>query len=428
MRRLIVWVCNAVVAVLSVLAVLGYFFAPVWQVKASYKVSAEDFEKMMSNAEDLDVDFKEAIGDGVEISLLLRVDADILIDSIGSDADAVAGKFIDANVDSIVDQFNKSLDEILPKVVNSVAKKTVKNAINDRVEEYLKSQNPEFSEDVSQKLAVAGVDDEYISQEVGKVIDEINSEGATKDSVSDTIVGVVETTYEKLAQSDDPDFQGVTLSDEDKAEIRSNVSEAISEMADEDGNIDIDRLMDQLILDALRGLNKEEEGEEPVAAIELLASTDEDLKAEIKEEVRRYITDLIPSSANNVMVWVFRGLFILVAFSMLPWVYVLIKLIVKLCKLERRNPTVRLALPIWLGWLPFLILACVPSLAFRFLPKLINLARVLPEGFALENLSISFMSSGWIAALAAGICLVISIYFMVMRRTFKRAEKERTND
>lgn len=437
MRKAIVWVCNVLVAVLSVLAILGYFGAPVWRVSVSYKVDAETFEKMMSNMDNLDVDFKEAIGDGVEIGLLLQIDMNVLISSIGQNADAVADKFIDSNVNSIVDQLNKSLDEILPKVVKSVAKKAVTDAINDQVRQYLQSQNPEFSEDVSQKLAAVGVDDEYISQEVGKVIDEINSENATKESVSDKVVSVVETTYEKLAQSDDPDFQGATLSEEDKAEIRNNVSETIADMADENGNIDIDRLMDQLILDALRGIKNEEEkhGEENTVAIELLAATEEedlkteeeDLKAEIKKEVKTYITDLIPSSANDIMIWVFRGLLILVAFSMLPWVYILIKLLVKLCTLERRNPTVRLALPIWLGWLPFLILAGIPSLAFWIFtkwPDLVNIASIIPGEFGLESLSISFMSSGWIAALAAGICFVISIFFMVMRRQFKKNERK----
>lgn len=468
-KRIVVWCFNIVVAILCVLSIACYFFGPVWKVEVSYLVTPDTIKKiapdemldgdnfLLSGATSgetapLSIPLTDIIPEeGEVISLSLNIGASDLFGAIGSLSrhdDSMVNDLVNRNVSGIVEQLSGKISVVTRKVVQSVAKETVKSEVKSNVKKFLESNSgsPVAEEEVAQKLDELGFTDEYIDDKVASLVDSFYEENATVDTVTDKVMATVDEVYNDFQENAQElegyeEFADFELTEEDKEEIRENVQQVLEELAAEDGAINPDDIINRFLNEALGEMNKsggteneEEGGNVPASLVSPLAdeggqSAPEeqtpqggtDAKAQLIESLRKLIMDSIPAEINHYLSIGFVALAALALFSMLPWLYVLIKLVVKLC--THGIPTVKLAVPIWLGWLFFLFLVGLPSLALMIVSSF-GAKLPLPAEFwdIYGGLSISITSITWITAIAAIVCFVISIFYMVMRRKIKREE------
>lgn len=408
MKKFIVWVFNAVVALMSILAIICYFIGPVWEIDVKYSMSANQLNEMVgSNLSDYDVEFDE----GIEVSLGLKIDMDVLMSTLGAASEATVQKIVDNNVDNIVKQLKGTINSVSKSVVKSVASKVIGDKVHEQVKELLKDGS---EEEIEQKLNAAGIDDDYIATQTGNLIDSIFAENASVDKVTDQVIHTVEDVCDKLVKSGDPSFSNAKVSEENKDSIRSTVEDALSSFAESDGSISMEDYINNLIVDALRSMNGSRSNEGKVALLAAESNNDK-----LVNEVRAVIEDMIPDEIVSILSYALMGVLGLVLISALTWIYILIKLLVKLITFSKSEPTVKLKLPIILGWLPFLILTAVPTLVLTIAPDLLT-----KINSHLAGLSLSFASFGWLALLSACVCFVISIFYMVVRKASKKTKKE----
>lgn len=208
------------------------------------------------------------------------------------------------------------------------------------------------------------------------------------------------------------------MTDADKAEIENNISEALSMIADEDGNLNVDDFVSSLLLEFLRS-SKNEEGTNGESGAFALLSADstgkdsggdsvtdeEDVQQELKNELKQYLMDHLPEGTADNVVLALRIICGVLCFVMFTWAYLVLKILVKLFA---KNPAIKLKLPIWLGWLPFLLLVLLPMGAIAlfkaspaFLVNLMTAETMAEITETLSALSLSFGSSGWVS-FAAG--------------------------
>lgn len=450
LAKLIVWICNIAVAVLSVLAIVCYFFAPFWEVSVTYSLKPDDLKSVIP--QDVNVDPAEILGeDGLPIGVSLQIHAADLFHSFGGDAEAVVEPLIDNNVKRIVSELTGTLNGVIETAVRVVAKNTVKDEVHSNVQKYIddlvqgdSSIAPDTT--ASQVLEDLGITEDYIGQKTNDVIDAIYDENATVDSVTDTIMDTVDTLFEDLSSNaaeheQYSDFTDFELAPETREEIESNVRDTLTELAAEDGSIDPQELIDRLLKEYLSNAQGSggstgkalpaaplaaEEGADGEGAGGEPATPTPDDDASLDSLVKDFVMKLIPAQMSSIIVYAMWAMLGTMVLSMLTWIYILIKLIVKLAT-GSENPTVKLALPIWLGWLPYLIFAGIPSIAFLLLPTILgNLSGVLPPELAniLGSMQVNITSIGWVALLCAAICFAISIFYMVMRRKFKKWKSE----
>ena len=429
--KLFVWICNLIVVVLAVLSITSFFFAPFLVVNIEYTLTESDIKKMIGDK--FDFELKE----GIPVKASVKFETDVLLRSFDSDVDATVDRMIASNVDSLVEQITASLSGSTRKVVEAVAKGVVTTQVRNHVKDFLSKKNTEteYSDDeITQRLERAGVTDEYLESKTQEVLDFIYDGHANVDSVGDKVIETVNETYSKLAQSGDEDFADAALTEEEEASLRSSIKESLDMLADDNGNLDPDEFITQLLLELMRSLNGEEGGEKtasvPAAPLcvsrSITAFADEptgnesSAQEEIKAEVRAYLAGLIPEETTSIIVWVLRGFCIVFLLSSLAWLYIVLKILIKF--ITRKNPLVKLKAAIWLGWLPFLLLVCVLSLALW----IVGMTPLAAEGGMLAFLNmfseISFSSIGWIAGVSAGLCFVLSIFYSILRR------KERKNN
>lgn len=470
-KRLLVWCFNALVAILCVLSIVCYFFAPVWKVEVTYKVTPDTIKQIAPDMVDGDnfqfsgsssgetasisIPLTDIIPEeGEDISLSLNVGATDLFKAIGSLSrhdDSMVNDLVNRNVSGIVEQLSGKISVVTRKVVQSVAKETVKSEVKSNIKKFLESNSGTTvaEEEVAAKLDELGFTDDYIDDKVTALVDSFYEENATVESVTDKVMATVDEVYgdfQTNAQGLEgyEEFADYELSEEDKEEIRENVQKVLEDFAAEDGSLDPDDIINRLLNEALKKMNPggetgnekagQEGGNVPASLVSPLAELADDgeqpapgeqtpqsgtdTKAELVESLRKLIMDKIPAEINQYLSIAFVALAALAVFSMLPWLYILIKLVVKLC--THGIPTVKLALPIWLGWLFFLLLVGVPNIALLILPKLSFLPAEFLEIYG--GLSVSITSITWITAVSALICFAISIFYMVMRRKIKREE------
>ena len=410
MKKTVVWVMNIVVTVLALLAMLCYFMGPVWEIQVTYPLPAEVVDQMLeSSLSEYDVEVDE----DVDLNFGLKIQMDMLLSAIGANADATVQKIIDGNVDSIAEQLKGAISSFSRSIVEKVVQKVVTDRIHEEVNRIM--QNEDDAE-TTRKLEAAGINDEYIAQKTEAIYDCMLAENAKVDDVAEIVIETVEEVYVKLADSGEFGFDTAELTDSDKNMIREQVQDVFEAFSRADGSIAFEDYINQLVIDALRSINAgdgNDEGRISLLAIE--ASSEDELTA----EVRIMIEGLIPEELAPILFYVMLGLLGLVLISMLSWAYILIKLLVKLIAIRRSNPTVKLKVPIIFGWLPYLILDAIPTLVFLFVPDL--LAKF---GLEVAGLSVSFASIGFIAAISAAVCFVISIFYMIVRKSFKKEKQQ----
>lgn len=439
-----VWICNVLVALLAAASIACYFLGDFWKVNISLTITKDMVSDMVasdsadSDAEWIQAELDDVIGeDGVTVELAFAVEAGDVIGSFTGDPAATVDALIGKNVESIVASLRGPLTEIAKGAAKTVAKTTVKDQVHKNVKDYLAQQGSDAVSDaeVAEKMETLGITDEYIGEKTDAIIESIFSEGSTVDSVTedimttiDTVLSDIRTNAAEHSAEDEmyADLVDLELSEEDRAAIREDISKAVGQLSESpDGTIDADALISSLIAQALAGgENGGNTGgaREPVTLADAPMSEDAAQKEqELEEQVKASILQMLPEGTHDSLIWVFRVMAILMAISMLSWVYILIKLLVKVFS-HPADPTVKLKCPIWLGWLPYLFCVGIPSIALMILPGMLQ---NLPAEAAslLTSLQLGVSSAGVIAAIAALVCFAISIFYMVVRKQFKREQK-----
>ena len=435
--RFTVFLFNILIALLSVAAVAALFFAPLWEIDVKYVMQKEVLEKILPE-EAKEVDLDEIVGDGIPLSLTVSVQTkDTIRSAVGKDARQSVTELIENNVDKVVDELAPTFDEIAEKIVRSTAKSTVRDAVNEQVKNFLQNAGSEATDErVSELLNQAGVDEEYINQKTDALLDAIYAENATVDGVSQKAVETVEEVFEKLDKSGVAEFQGAALTEENKEEIKNSIAEALSVIADENGNIDADDLAANLILEMLR--SSEDESEPAVAAMDFTTqetdsgSVEEDATEQLKAEVKQMIMEKLTDETLDGIVLALRIVFGVLCFTAFTWAWLIVKM---LFKAFSRNPAIKLKLPIWLGWLPFLALVLLPMgamLLVKAQPSFLdNLnGREMMESLStfFASASLSFSSAAWVAFAAAVVLIILSIPYGIFRRSLKRVKREDLDD
>ena len=431
--RFTVFLFNILIALLSVAAVAALFFAPLWEIDVKFVMQKEVLEKILPE-EAKEVDLDEIVGDGIPLSLTVSVQTkDTIRSALGKDARQSVTELIENNVDKVVDELAPTFDEIAEKIVRSTAKSTVRDAVNEQVKNFLQNAGSEATDErVSELLKQAGVDEEYINQKTDALLDAIYAENATVDGVSQKAVETVEEVFEKLDKSGVAEFQGAALTEENKEEIKNSIAEALSVIADENGNIDADDLAANLILEMLR--SSEDESEPAVAAMDFTTqetdsgSVEEDATEQLKAEVKQMIMEKLTDETLDGIVLALRIVFGVLCFTAFTWAWLIVKM---LFKAFSRNPAIKLKLPIWLGWLPFLALVLLPMGAMllvkaqpSFLVNLLGAEMMESLSTFFASASLSFSSAAWVAFAAAIALIILSIPYGIFRRRLKRAKRE----
>ena len=426
---------NVLFAIVCAAAIVMYFISPVWRIDVKANISNEMMHELTGGEID---DLNEALGeDGTDVSLSIALDSMAVAQCLMQwDAAAMVDDILDRNLDSLATQLVAVIEPIAKNTIKTQASSAVKTEIKNAVKDYLSSpENEKTEEEVNALLTEAGVTDTYIEEKTDAIIDRLYTNGSTVDGVVDEVMRTVDEVYADLTASNVEEFQDIALTEESRESIRNAVADIVTDYADENGYINPEEIVNRLVIEALQSMSGESSEEEGAGTAALTAASyaaaseaqqpadpsaqqpagSSGSNEQLKTELKNYLSEQLlegPAAPAVFLPFVMLGLGILLAISLLSWVYLLLKI---LFKTFMKNKYVKVKMPIILGWFLFLFLMLLPNLALTYIPTL--LAGVLPA----EILSVftmlsgtSFFSSAMYAAIAAAVLVVLCIPYRII--------------
>lgn len=452
--RFIAFICNIIISALCVTSIGSYFVLPFWKVEASYRIDKATLrsllEETLQNAEDdgTKIEISEAdlneLGEPI-IPLSISLKTTDVLSSLSGNAEETVNQILNVNVDSAVNGVMPELQKITKSVVKITSKSTIKETVKETVKDAILNKEGEKSDEelnnrVTEVLDSAGVTDEYISDKTDELVDLIYSANATVDNVAEKAAQTVDEVFNKLKNSEDDVLQDLNFSEEDKEELKDTMKDVLSNIANEDGTIDVNQFISGTLSSLLKGNGENNEGNRAETGVILTNSsisagndsTDqpktEDSTEELKAALREKIEEMIPENAVEQICNILKYVSYVLLFTFFTWGYLILKILVKL---TAKNNAIKLGLPIWLGWLPYLVLCLIPNGVIAllknppaFVANTLGADTMATLAKTFSSLTIQFSSGAWISFVVAIAFLLFALFFYrPLRKKLKKIAK-----
>ena len=483
-------ICNLIISVLCVLSIVAYFIMPFWKVELSYTLNADTIEDMMGdmmpensnsdeNSDDENSDeegmsftdgnqivmlssdsdeelsseeemMKEMVDDiigeeGITLEIGIELKTADLLGSLTGDSTEAVETMLGNIIDNLVDTIYEPVTEIISKTTKAVAKQAVKTTVRESIKTAFGDEKSE--EEVNQILTDAGISDEYIDDSLNDIMTKLES-GVEVEEISDDVVAMVQDAMGKLEDISDeyPEFEDMKLSEEDEEDLRAELEEMLTEIANEEGEINRDEVLADMLLQAMNESENSGEGEyddEGSAAIAPVkvtytasSSADEsgDTQGNSVEQLKTKIRDMIMEELGadeetvEMISMIMQILSYVILFTFFTWFYLILKILVKL---GAKNNAIKLKVPILFGWLPCLILVLIPSIAFSTLTNPDTLmsmgmgaAEVEEMVAMMGGINVKFVSGSIVSFVVAIVLfLFVIFYYGRLRRKLRKQIK-----
>lgn len=426
---------NVLFAIVCAAAIVMYFISPVWRIDVKANISNEMMHELTGGEID---DLNEALGeDGTDVSLSIALDSMAVAQCLMQwDAAAMVSDILDRNLDSLATQLVAVIEPIAKNTIKTQASSAVKTEIKNAVKDYLSSPENEVTEErVNELLTEAGVTDTYIEEKTDAIIDRLYTNGSSVDGVVDEVMTTVDEVYTDLTASNVEEFQDIALTEESRESIRNAVADIVTDYADENGYINPEEIVNRLVIEALQSMSGESSEEEGAGTAALTAASyaaaseaqqpadpsaqqpagSSGSNEQLKTELKNYLSEQLlegPAAPAVFLPFVMLGLGVLLAISLLSWVYLLLKI---LFKTFMKNKYVKVKMPIILGWFLFLFLMLLPNLALTYIPTMLagTLSAEVLSVFTMLT-GTAFFSSAMYAAIAAAVLIVLWIPYRII--------------
>lgn len=421
----VAFIFNVIITAICLASVLAYFVLPLWKVNVSCTLTSEMFRSITGESGENEELMKEIADElekkPIDAAFDITLKTKTFLASFASDGEKLVAEMVDYNAETLANQLSGTVKEVSKAAVRATAKNSLKETLKDGSAEY------------------QWKDEETVNAELDKLTDALMKDDATVSSVSDAAADAIANVYKSETGNDIPEA--------DKQAAKAEMEKMLKEVADENGNIDADKLITDMLAQMLSGNsgsgnneNGDDNGtgadKETAAATftaaqtsalfigtgeasgetagsggssgETTGSGEADSTQALKNSLTQAINEKIGGQMNTfLLVMKITGGVIL--FTLFTWAYIVLKI---LCKAATANPVVKLKLPIWLGWLPFLILYAVPT-------GVIKLAGSASAETAamFAGMNFSFFTCGVISALAV---LTLIIVWMPYHRLTQR--------
>ena len=485
-------ICNLIISVLCVLSILAYFVMPFWKVELSLTVNADTFETVMGdmmpnsnsdensdeeNSDEEGMSFKsgnkiamlasdsnatlsseeemmkeminDIVGeDGITLSISLELKTADLLGSLSGDSTEAVETMLGNIIENLVDTIYEPMTQIISGTTKAMAKMAVKTSVHESIKSAFGDEKSE--EEINEILTEAGITDEYIDSSLEDIMNKLNS-GVAVEDISKDVVDMVDDAMGKLEAMSKkyPEFEDMKLSKEDKEDFRTELEEMLMELANEEGEINLEEVLADLLLQAMEESENSGEGEydyedegsaviAPVKVAYTASSSDSGDSADnagssldqLKTKIRDMIMEELGADEETVemIAMLMQILSYVILFTFFTWFYLILKILVKM---GAKNNAIKLKVPILFGWLPCLVLVLLPTAAFSVMTNpdtLMSMGMSVTEveqmAATMSMIDVSFVSGSIVSfVVAVFLFLFVLFYYGRLRRKLRKQIK-----
>ncbi|MBO4262933.1 MAG: hypothetical protein J5903_04025, partial [Clostridia bacterium] len=265
--KVILRIMNLFITILSIVSIAAYFVYPLWKVEAEVKFTQElvtfmnekidegtDPENESEETQTIKDVLQSFADNNVSFGLKIELFSYEFINALVTQDSKPVESIIEKNLDGVLDGLTDDIKAAMKPAIKAVVKVTIKNKVKDTL-----TQNATEEYNVADVLEDIGVTDDYIDQKVDGIMESLFSEDATVDTVTEEVITVVDEVLDKLSDAETYKENVSALSEEQRAEIHEQVENVVNKvlgvLADDEGNINVEDFVSDLLIGALNGEN-----------------------------------------------------------------------------------------------------------------------------------------------------------------------------
>lgn len=438
-----IFIMNIIITLVCLISIAGYFMFPILDLNVSLHLNAQNIHDMTAPDEahpdsvEFDVEtIQEILGeDGVNVEIHLKLTSTDVLRAL----QVQDGHLTKNIIENTIKEFSTNLSDVFHILAINMSKVATKIVLTETVKSYAQEVLGEDAteEEINERLHSLGFTDELIDRETEKIIEVMYQEDATPEKVADTVEEIVVDVIQMFKDSGDEDFMDFEFTDDVKEEIHAGVEEVLKNFVNEDGYIDMNAFI-QDVLGAL--LNGEELPDFNIPtnfAVDEKEPSEDEIKTNeelILDIVHDKLVSQIPEETYILIDEIMSYIGILIIFTIGIWAYIILKIIVKM---GMRNNSVKIKAPIWFGSIPFTFFYLIPNLYIYLLNHMDILLGFIggaedPSNNAITTAMNAFNIKATSCSLISFICGVFLVFFSLFfygrtRRKLKReirAEKK----
>lgn len=380
---------NIIVAAVAIVGMLTLILGTFWSFEASYTMSNEDIQKIVS--ESAESSEEGATAEGVDLS---KLDADVTF-KVGFSLEPqilLKGIFTD-NKDTVT-SFLQSTVENLVGQAKGIMKNIVKAGVRLATATAIDQMKAELSEAADAAAIANSIDEAKITESVEELFKDEPDMDLVKNNLYDISLQAVEASGETLSTDQKAELQ---------TEINSSIDEITAEYSDSEGNFNANIVVVTMMKEA--GIETTNDGQ---------ALEDGDISKALTDK----IVGGMDESTIKVLGIVVKVLGVLILIPILLWGLLALMALLKLIP----GKGVRFGFTSFVGLCPHVLFVGLPMLLIKLAPKLLDkFSDKLGDidlSAIMGNVSLNFHSLTYISA----ICSVVLIVFSIV--CYRRWRKE----
>ena len=227
----VAFIFNVIITAICLASVLAYFVLPLWKVNVSCTLTSEMFRSITGESGENEELMKEIADElekkPIDAAFDITLKTKTFLTSFASDGEKLVAEMVDYNAETLANQLSGTVKEVSKAAVRATAKNSLKETLKDGSAEY------------------QWKDEETVNAELDKLTDALMKDDATVSSVSDAAADAIANVYKSETGNDIPEA--------DKQAAKAEMEKTLKEVADENGNIDADKLITDMLAQMLSG-------------------------------------------------------------------------------------------------------------------------------------------------------------------------------
>ena len=312
--KLLVRIFNYVIMALGLAGVVCLFAFPAFSFNSNIALDVEKFSKFVPETQyTKDLKVSDALGtDQIQVAIKFSLNLGGVAKSMSGKREVINEGIVSKNVDGITTELHEPVDLITDYSVRTIIKSTIKAEIEKQIDASKNSMGSGSSaQDIMNEV---GMNDNYFTNLSVTLYDSANQEGATTDSVSNTLYWQIDEAIHRAEKSGLVDSKKYTSGKID--EITNNLVKVLNDLklVKSDGTlIHLNEISYMYLTNYLKGQLVDAGQSEA----ELAQKSDETLPQYADRMISTYVLTQMPDvfykTVSGVCVGLFIGLFLFTA-------------------------------------------------------------------------------------------------------------------
>ena len=414
--KIVIRVLNIIIMAISVAAGVFLFMPPAFSFNSKVTVNVATFSQFVPETEySKDIDIPTLLGtDSIYVGLKFELDAKGIMDMKDGNKEKIDESLISKNLKEAIEMLHEPVDLITDFTIRANIKRLISEQVYANVDQAVKTYNEKANlnnktEDVMDEV---GINDAYFTNFANALYNSANADGATIDSVNDTLLDQINEALIRAESSGVADTS--SFGDSQKASMTESLKSVFTSLnLIEDDGVHLKKISAIAYMYLASYLKGQLAGSHDAATLERQTGENDEQYADRLLEL--FIKDKMPDIFYKIVGYVSLGLFIgLFVFAAVWGILLLFTLI----KTFTKKPWTMFGFWFWIVGIVELIIGFGLTAITRLVLSKFDVSQF---GLPIKQVLVSIKTYALVPSILFVVMIVVGIVYGFFKRACKKA-------